>query len=116
MKEKIKKLLSEVYVGLCNPKVQAIFVIGLFFFISSVDVMAQTTDPWDSAYTTISDWISGNLGLLMALVTFIIGVGISIATRSLSTLGWAIVLAFVIGGLGGIAKSFFNLGETAFGR
>ncbi|MGA1847256.1 TrbC/VirB2 family protein [Deferribacter abyssi] len=112
----LKSLANQVYVALCNPKVQALLIVAFVFAISSVDVMAQTTDPWDAAYGTISDWISGNLGLLLALVTFIIGVGISIATKSLATLGWAIVLAFVIGGLGGIAKSFFNLGGTAFGH
>ncbi|MDK2792867.1 MAG: hypothetical protein PWQ25_1730 [Deferribacteres bacterium] len=107
---------EKLYVTLCDSRVQAVLVVALIFALSSADVFAQATDPWEASYSTISDWISGNLGLLMALITFIIGVGISIATKSLSALGWAIVLAFVIGGLGGIAKSFFNLGGTAFGH
>jgi len=112
----MKKILTKLYVGLCDNRVQALLLVGFILAIGSVDAMAQTADPWETSYSTISDWISGNLGLLMALVTFIVGVGISIATKSLSTLGWAIVMAFVIGGLGGIAKSFFNLGGTAFGH
>ncbi|WP_188020386.1 TrbC/VirB2 family protein [Deferribacter autotrophicus] len=116
MKKKLKKLATKLYVTLCDPRVQAVLIVAFVIALSSADVMAQTSDPWETSYSTISDWISGNLGLLMALVTFIIGVGISIATKSLATLGWAIVLAFVIGGLGGIAKSFFNLGGTAFGH
>ncbi len=76
---------------------------------------AMAADPWESANTTFSDWMDGSLGALLALIVFIVGIVIAIAQKSLNVLGWAIVMAFVIGGAGGIASSFFDLGQTAFG-
>jgi len=110
--EKFKAMVLRVAV--INP---SMIKFGLFVCLAvlSLSTGAFAADPFEQTYTTVGDWISGNLGLLMALVTFIIAAGISIATKSLSALGWGIVLAFVIGGLGGIATSFFNLGKTAFG-
>jgi len=111
----IKKLKMELLnTTMHNPEV---LKLGLFVCVAviAVSTNAMAADPFEQTYSTLGDWISGNLGLLMALVTFIIAAGISIATKSLSALGWGIVLAFVIGGLGGIATSFFNLGQSAFG-
>jgi type IV secretory pathway VirB2 component (pilin) len=84
-------------------------------FILLIAAGAYADDPFEQTNTTVTDWIEGNLGLLMALVTFIIGAGVSIGTRKLAPLGWSIVLAFVIGGLTGMSSSFFDMGKTAFG-
>lgn len=115
LKMKIKKLKMKLLSTIMrNPEV---LKLGLFVCVAviAVSTNAMAADPFEQTYNTLGDWISGNLGLLMALVTFIIAAGISIATKSLSALGWGIVLAFVIGGLGGIATSFFDLGQAAFG-
>ncbi len=87
--------------------------IGMMVFALSTNALAE--DPFAQTYTTVGDWVTGNLGLLMALITFIIAAMVSIGTRKLSPLGWGIVLAFVIGGLGGMATSFFDMGQAAFG-
>lgn len=110
--EKIKETVLRAVAA--NP---SLVRLGLFVCVAvlSLTTGAFANDPFAQTYTTVGDWIEGNLGLLMALVTFLIAAAVSIATRSLSILGWGIVLAFVIGGLGGMAKSFFEMGQDAFG-
>ena len=110
--EKFKETILRVVVT--NP---SSIRLGLFVCVAvlSLSTGAFAEDPFAQTYTTVGDWVEGNLGLLMALVTFLIAAAVSIATRSLSILGWGIVLAFVIGGIGGMAKSFFDMGQEAFG-
>jgi len=105
---------AAVSTAMYNPAyVKLGLFIGMMVFALSTNALAE--DPFAQTYTTVGDWVSGNLGLLMALITFIIAALVAIGTRKLAPLGWGVVLAFVIGGLGGMATSFFDMGQQAFG-
>jgi len=108
----MKHIMSMAYQ--LNPeRIKILFMVTLM--VLTVVHPAMAADPWESANTTFSSWMDGSLGALLALIVFIVGIVIAIAQKSLNILGWAIVMAFVIGGAGGIADSFFDLGQTAFG-
>jgi type IV secretory pathway VirB2 component (pilin) len=106
---KISAMFSKV-----QPEtVKMLLLVALMVFTVANPAMAA--DPWETANTTFTDWMSGSLGGLLALIVFVVGIFIAIAQKSLSALGWSIIMAFVIGGGVGMAQSFFGLGQTAFG-
>ena len=112
---------AKTFIYLYHSELRTLSVIGLVFVLGVADGFAQTggttdaSDPWSSITTTIITWITGSLGKLIALVGIIISVIASLITHSFKPLVYGVILSVVVGGMVGIAKTFFEAGSTAFG-
>ena len=60
-------------------------------------------------------WLTGNLGLIVAIVALMGSLIIYAFTHKASVIVIGIVIAFLVGGGAGIARFFFESGTTAFG-
>lgn len=92
----------------------AVAAAGLVLVMAGA-ATAQTTDPWQNFTKTVINWVTGNLGKLIALITVIIGTIMSIMQHNFKPLAISILIAVVVGGLVGITKMFFEAGGTGFG-
>ncbi len=90
-------------------------VLSLAIAVCLVSPAFAATDPWSNFFTLIKDWITGNLGKFMALLSVSIGGGIALVTHRFQPLAWSIIVAVVLGGAVGLAKLFFTAGGDAFG-
>jgi len=71
-------------------------------------------DSFGDLYTVFNDWLTGNLGKLLALLGFAGTVIIYMMTHKGSVLFIGIIISVIIGGMAGIAETFFNIGVDAF--
>jgi len=71
-------------------------------------------DSFGDLFTTFGDWLSGNLGKLLALLGFAGTFIIYMMTHRGSVLFIGIVISLVAGGMVGISETFFNAGSQAF--
>ena len=71
-------------------------------------------DSFGDLFTTFSDWLTGNLGKLLALLGFAGTFIIYMMTHKGSVLFIGIVISLIAGGMVGISETFFNAGSSAF--
>jgi type IV secretory pathway VirB2 component (pilin) len=93
-----------------------VVVAALVIAVCAVSpAFAATTDPWSNFFTLMKDWITGNLGKFLALLSVSVGAGITLVTHRFQPLAWSVIIAVVLGGAVGLAKLFFSAGGDAFG-
>jgi len=102
----VKKLPQEYLPAVAVGLVACLFLVSPAF---------AATDPWQNFLDLLTNWIVGNLGKMLALISVIVGAVISLATHRFQPLVWSIIIGVVIGGAVGLAKLFFSAGGTAFG-
>lgn len=73
-----------------------------------------TEDSFGDLFNTFKDWLTGNLGKLLALLGFAGTFIIYMMTHKGSILFVGIVISLIAGGLVGISETFFNAGTSAF--
>ena len=71
-------------------------------------------DSFGDLFNTFSDWLTGNLGKLLALLGFAGTFIIYMMTHKGSVLFIGIVISLIAGGMVGISETFFNAGSSAF--
>jgi type IV secretory pathway VirB2 component (pilin) len=92
-----------------------VVVAALVIAVCAVSPAFAATDPWSNFFTLIKDWITGNLGKFLALLSVTIGAGWTLITHRFQPLAWSVIIAVVLGGAVGLAKLFFSAGGDAFG-
>lgn len=114
--KRIQDELTKWSVGIQTSEKQFLLTVMALSVFLSLPVFAQTTDPWGSFLTLITDWIVGNLGKFIALVGMFISVIIFLFTHNTRILAYGIVGSVLIGGLVGFTRMFFNAGGAALGN
>lgn len=90
-------------------------VIAAALAASTVGAFADDGgDSFGDLFTTFSDWLTGNLGKLLALLGFAGTFIIYMMTHKGSVLFIGIVISLIAGGMVGISETFFNAGSSAF--
>ena len=106
----------KTFVYIHHAELRILSVVFLALLIGAGDtVFAQTTDPWANLSDLLITWITGNLGKFITLVGIIISVLAAIAMHSFRPLAYGVILSVVVGGLVGLARTFFEAGSAAFG-
>ncbi|HID04965.1 MAG TPA: hypothetical protein EYP20_04075 [Aigarchaeota archaeon] len=99
-----------------HAKLRTLSAVLLALLIGAGDtVFAQTTDPWANLANLLVTWVTGNLGKFLALMGIIISVIVSIVMHSFKPLAYGVIFSLVVGGLVGLARTFFEAGSAAFG-
>ncbi len=99
-----------------HAELRTLSVVLLALLIGAGDtVFAQTTDPWANLSNLLITWITGNLGKFITLVGIIISTIAAIVMHSFKPLAYGVIFSVVVGGLVGLAKTFFEAGSAAFG-
>jgi type IV secretory pathway VirB2 component (pilin) len=89
--------------------------LGLLLGLAITQPALAATDPWSTFLNLVTNWVVGNLGKFLALISILVGAVISLATHRFQPLVWSIIIGVVIGGSVGLAKLFFEAGGSAFG-
>jgi len=76
--------------------------------------LATSSDSFGQLLGKFEDWLSGNLGKLLALLGFIGTFIIYLMTHKGSVLFVGIIISLIAGGISGITETFFNAGSAAF--
>jgi type IV secretory pathway VirB2 component (pilin) len=71
-------------------------------------------DSFGDLFNTFSDWLTGNLGKLLALLGFAGTFIIYMMTHKGTVLFIGIVISLIAGGMVGISETFFIAGSSAF--
>jgi len=71
-------------------------------------------DSFGDLFNTFTDWLTGNLGKLLALLGFAGTFIVYMMTHKGSVLFIGIVISLIAGGMVGISETFFNAGSSAF--
>lgn len=71
-------------------------------------------DSFGDLLVTFTDWLTGNLGKLLALLGFAGTFLVYMMTHKGSVLFIGIVISLIAGGMVGISETFFNAGSGAF--
>ena len=95
-------------------KLGKLAVAGALVAAGSTSAFAGSGDSFGDLFTTFSDWLTGNLGKLLALLGFAGTFIIYMMTHKGSVLFIGIVISLIAGGMVGISETFFNAGSSAF--
>jgi hypothetical protein len=71
-------------------------------------------DSFGDLLGTFTEWLTGNLGKLLALLGFAGTFLVYMMTHKGSVLFIGIVISLVAGGMVGISETFFNAGSSSF--
>ena len=115
MKELFRKV--KLYYLVNADRINKVSIVVFALTLGLFDnAFAQTTDPWGNFATLLIQWITGNLGKTLTLLGMLISVLMLLVTHSWRVFLYGIVISVIIGGLVGIAKTFFDAGSAAFGN
>ena len=73
------------------------------------------TQSFGTLLTIFTDWFTGNLGKLLALLGFAGTFIVYMMTHKASVLFVGIIISLLAGGMIGISKTFFDAGASSFG-
>lgn len=71
-------------------------------------------DSFGDLFTVFDDWLSGNLGKLLALIGFAGTFLVYMMTHKGSVLFIGVIISLIAGGIVGISETFFDAGSDAF--
>ena len=102
---------------LYHQELRTLLVLALVFGLGAGDMAnAQTvSDPWSNFTTLLTTWITGNLGKTLTLIGILASTIVAILSHSFKPLVYGIIFSVILGGLVGIARTFFEAGSNAFG-
>ncbi len=108
------KVKAFLYFHHTEPRVLSAVFLALLIGAGDA-AFAQTTDPWANLSDLLITWITGNLGKFITLVGIIISTIAAIVMHSFKPLAYGVIFWVVVGGLVGLARTFFEAGSAAFG-
>ena len=97
-----------------RKKDKLIFAGAAVALIGTNAMATGTNDSFGDLFDVFSEWLTGNLGKLLALIGFAGTVIVYMMTHKGSVLFIGIVITLIVGGMVGISQTFFNVGINSF--
>lgn len=91
--------------------------VGAAVTLVASNAMASGTgvdDSFGDLFKVFDDWLSGNLGKLLALIGFAGTFLVYMMTHKGSVLFIGVIISLIAGGIVGISGTFFDAGSDAF--
>ncbi len=113
----MKKIENENKIELIknSRKKDKLIFAGAAIALIGTNAMAANDGSFEDLFNVFKDWLSGNLGKLLALIGFAGTVIVYMMTHKGSVLFIGIVITLIVGGMVGISQTFFNIGTDSFG-
>lgn len=96
-----------------ESKNNKLLFVGAALGLIATNALA-TDDSFGDLFDVFDEWLSGNLGKLLALIGFAGTFLVYMMTHKGSVLFIGIIISLIAGGIVGISDTFFNAGKTAF--
>ena len=97
-----------------EQKMNKVALAGAAMIAMSSSAFASSGDSFGDLLGTFTDWLTGNLGKLLALLGFAGTFIVYMMTHKGSVLFIGIVISLIAGGMVGISETFFNAGAASF--
>lgn len=91
--------------------------IGAMLAMASLSLTGAfaTNDSFGDLLGIFTDWLSGNLGKLLALLGFAGTFIVYMMTHKGTVLMVGVIISVIAGGIAGISDTFFSVGQSSFG-
>ncbi len=111
MKSEKQKLLKKKSSHMKKALVVSAVLFGTSAFATTTTV---SNDSFGDLLKVFTDWITGSLGKLLALIGFIATFLIYLMTHKGNVLFIGVIISLIAGGIPGIVETFFDMGANTF--
>lgn len=93
-----------------------LLIIGAGVALLSSSAFATSDDSFGDLFKIFEEWLTGNLGKLLALLGFAGTFIVYMMTHKGSVLFVGVVISLLAGGMVGISQTFFSAGTDSFNQ